>query len=111
MPDGGELILRTTAEAPGQVWVECIDTGEGIPEDRLPKIFRPYYSSKRDGTGLGLPTTLRIIRSHGGFIVVESDVGKGSRFIVSLPAEERRAQDRSELPREEDSDSRDGSSS
>ena len=91
MPEGGELILRSSVgEESGFVWVECIDTGQGIPEDRLAKIFRPYYSSKRDGTGLGLPTTLRIIRSHGGSIVVESDVGKGSRFIVSLPIEERR---------------------
>lgn len=86
MPDGGELIIRTQdSEAGDEVIVEVIDTGGGIPEDRLAKVFRPYFSSKPDGTGLGLPTTLRIIRGHGGHISVESEEGLGCRFMVSLP--------------------------
>lgn len=84
MPDGGELIV-TTRTSGGEVEVEIIDTGGGIPEERLPKVFRPYFSSKRDGTGLGLPTTLRIVRGHGGNILVETEEGKGCRFVVSIP--------------------------
>ncbi|MEM7165966.1 MAG: ATP-binding protein [Planctomycetota bacterium] len=89
MPGGGELIVRTREIDKSRIEVDVTDTGEGIPEERLEKIFRPYYSSKPDGNGLGLPTTLRIVRAHGGNIVVESDAGKGSRFVVSLPREQQ----------------------
>ncbi|MEM7263542.1 MAG: HAMP domain-containing sensor histidine kinase [Planctomycetota bacterium] len=85
MPDGGELMLRTDHQD-SDIVVEVIDTGDGIPEARLPEIFRPYVSSRPGGTGLGLPTTSRIVHHHGGHIVVESDEGKGSRFSVFLPA-------------------------
>ena len=84
MLDGGELIIRTH-HAEDSIEVEIIDTGEGIPEDRLHKIFHPYFSSKPDGTGLGLPTTLRIVRGHGGSIWGESEIGKGCQFVVVLP--------------------------
>lgn len=87
MPEGGELIVRTRTAggtAP-RVEVEVTDTGVGIAEEQLPKIFRPYVSTKKDGTGLGLPTVLRIVRLHGGSIRVESDPGRGSRFLVELP--------------------------
>ena len=70
----------------GGVEVDFIDTGIGIPEDRLPKIFKPYFSSKEAGTGFGLPTTLRIIQGHQGHLAVESEVGKGSRFILFFPS-------------------------
>ena len=84
MPDGGELILRTHLHDE-HLEIEVIDTGSGIPEERLPRIFRPYVSTRAEGSGLGLPITLRIIRAHGGQLAVESEVGKGSRFIISLP--------------------------
>ncbi|MCI0651441.1 MAG: ATP-binding protein [Planctomycetes bacterium] len=84
MPAGGELIVRSRLAGAG-VEIEFIDTGAGIPPERLSKVFKPYYSTKTDGSGLGLPTTLRIVRGHGGSIVVESEVGRGSRFIVTLP--------------------------
>ncbi|MFQ5655604.1 MAG: PAS domain-containing sensor histidine kinase [Planctomycetota bacterium] len=85
MPEGGELIVRSRATGEG-LEVEVIDTGVGIAADTLPRIFRPYFSSKPGGTGLGLATTLRIVRSHGGELRVESEPGKGSRFVVLLPA-------------------------
>ncbi len=92
MPEGGELIVRTvrgeSAEG-AHVAVEVIDTGVGIPPEQVTKIFRPYVSSKREGTGLGLPTVLRIVRLHGGGIQVESEPGQGSRFIVELPVPHR----------------------
>jgi len=84
MPDGGDLMLRVRRRE-GEVAIEVIDTGEGIPEERLPGIFKPYVSSKPGGTGLGLPTTWRIVHHHGGHIVVESEQGKGSQFTVFLP--------------------------
>lgn len=86
MPHGGELIVRTRPEGHNEVQVEVTDTGGGIPADRLTKIFQPYFSSTAGGTGLGLPTTLRIVRQHGGFLVVESEVGKGCQFVIQMPA-------------------------
>ncbi len=89
MPEGGELIVRTAFiedADPPRVEVEWIDTGVGIPDDRLPQIFHPYVSSKKAGTGLGLPTVLRIVRLHGGSIRVETEIGQGSRFVVELPS-------------------------
>lgn len=84
MPEGGELLIKVST-AHGQANIEVIDTGCGIAPQDLPKIFQVYYSTKARGTGLGLPTTRRIIREHGGSIHVESEVGKGTRFIIALP--------------------------
>ena len=88
MAEGGELIVRCRQEE-GDLGslaiVEFTDTGVGVPPEQLPRIFRPYFSSKDGGTGLGLPTTLQIVRLHGGNIRVESEPGQGSRFIVELP--------------------------
>ncbi|MCD6364317.1 MAG: two-component sensor histidine kinase [Planctomycetes bacterium] len=81
---GGELILKLSADR-NEAMIEVIDTGEGIDEDKLPKIFQVYYSTKKGGSGLGLPTTRRIIREHGGTIIVESEVGTGTRFTIRLP--------------------------
>jgi signal transduction histidine kinase len=87
---GGELILRLTTSLSKAV-LEVIDTGPGIPQDVLPRIFDAYYSTRPGGTGLGLPTTRRIIRQHQGDLVAESEVGKGTRFRITLPMTRRRA--------------------
>ena len=84
MAEGGELLLRLTT-ARGRAVIEVIDTGPGIAPDDLPRIFQVYYSTKKRGSGLGLPTTRRIIREHEGTIRAESEVGKGTRFIINLP--------------------------
>jgi signal transduction histidine kinase len=90
MGDGGELLVRLTSQR-GRAVMEVIDTGPGIPPEVLPRVFDAYYSTKPGGSGLGLPTTNRIVREHGGEIVVESEVGKGTRFVLKLPlAQERR---------------------
>ena len=65
--------------------IEVIDTGTGIAPEELARIFRVYYSTKKSGSGLGLPTTRRIVHEHGGALNVESDVGKGTRFTIALP--------------------------
>jgi PAS domain S-box-containing protein len=102
MPSGGELRLQAanvTLDAnyvalnpeagPGPyVRIDIMDTGIGIPPDRLERIFEPFYTTKEvgRGTGLGLATSQAIVRSHGGFIHVYSELGKGSTFRVHLPA-------------------------
>jgi signal transduction histidine kinase len=86
------LILRTSidrdAESAGRVVaIHVIDTGPGIAQDMLPKLFKPYFTTKSGGSGLGLATSRRLIEEHGGRITVHSDVGKGSDFAVVLPLE------------------------
>jgi len=66
-----------------ELWVE--DTGHGIPPDKLDLVVKPFYSTKPGGTGLGLPICLRIIENHGGRLLIESEVGRGSTFRVYLP--------------------------
>ena len=61
------------------------DTGMGIPFDGLEKIFDPFFSSKEEGTGMGLAVAYRIVKEHGGEINVESEVGKGTEFRIWLP--------------------------
>ena len=87
MPNGGELTFQASAES-HLVCLSLIDTGIGIEPEMLPKIFRPFFStkSKIGGSGLGLATTKRIIEAHHGTIDVQSEVGKGTKFTIRLPA-------------------------
>ncbi len=85
MPDGGELIVQTRAEDDGTARIDITDTGTGMPPEQLDKAFDAFYSSKKDGTGLGLAMTRRIVREHGGTIVLESAQGKGTNVILRLP--------------------------
>ena len=84
MPQGGQLIVRT-AHDDQHVTAEITDTGHGIPADKLDRIFDAFFSTKRDGSGLGLATTKRIIDGHGGRISVQSEVGKGTLVRINLP--------------------------
>jgi two-component system sensor histidine kinase HydH len=84
MPSGGELILTTRHEEPWIVF-DVIDTGQGMPEPVCTRIFDPFFSTRSGGSGLGLPTTRKIIEAHGGAIRVQSEPGKGSQFTVLLP--------------------------
>jgi two-component system, cell cycle sensor histidine kinase and response regulator CckA len=75
--------------APGQyVKISISDTGVGIPERHIRKIFDPYFTTKQRGNGLGLAICLSIVEKHGGHIEVESEEGKGTTFLVFLPAVE-----------------------
>ena len=84
MDEGGELIIRTYRRKADAV-VEISDTGSGISADKLSKIFDAYYSSRPQGSGLGLPTTKRIVEAHNGTIGVNSEPGKGTSFTIKLP--------------------------
>ncbi len=84
MENGGELMIRTTRNKK-HVQIDITDTGTGVPKDILNKIFQVYFSTKKTGTGLGLPTTKRIIEEHKGTISVQSEEGKGTNFSIKLP--------------------------
>jgi two-component system sensor histidine kinase HydH len=84
MPEGGELILTTRCE-PDAAVLEVVDTGCGIPEDIQPKVFEAFFTTRPGGSGLGLPTTRKIVVAHGGDLGLESEPGKGSKFTVRLP--------------------------
>jgi signal transduction histidine kinase len=87
MPSGGELRIDMDMGPQSEAAVVISDTGQGIPEENLKKIFEPFFSTKDsgDGTGLGLSISHRIIQNHGGRIEVESEVGRGSSFRIFLP--------------------------
>lgn len=89
MSRGGTLTLQTGEVSDG-VWVSVADTGGGIPQEQIARIFEPFYTTKKKGTGLGLMIVQRIVRAHGGKIEVESRVGKGTTFRIWLPSHERK---------------------
>lgn len=84
MPNGGSLNVVISPDE-DFAKIEIADTGEGISEENLPKIFEPYFSTKETGTGLGLAIVKRIIDEHSGTIEVESKEGEGTKFTVKLP--------------------------
>jgi two-component system cell cycle sensor histidine kinase/response regulator CckA len=103
MPDGGRIAITAEnveldqrfaaanpeAKAGPYVAIEVEDTGTGIPQEIIDKIFDPFFTTKEigKGTGLGLSTSLSIVQSHGGFLRVSSEPGKGTRFRLCLPAQ------------------------
>ncbi len=80
----GELILQVESDG-DEARIHVIDTGPGIPPDRLEAIFRPYVSDHPGGTGLGLTTARRIVEEHGGTLQAHSEPGRGSDFVIHLP--------------------------
>jgi signal transduction histidine kinase len=93
MGKGGSLTIKATGTEDREVKIQVIDTGPGIPENLLPKIFQPFFTTKgtarkdeAKGTGLGLSICKDIIEHHKGRIQVESQVGKGTTFSIYLPS-------------------------
>jgi two-component system NtrC family sensor kinase len=99
MPDGGRLTIKTqllTADGPAtEVRVVVSDTGMGIPTEDIDRIFDPFFTSKEvgQGTGLGLAVSYGIIDRHGGTISVESTLGEGTVFNITLPIDQSGAID------------------
>jgi PAS domain S-box-containing protein len=89
MTTGGTLTLQTGETSDG-VWVSVADTGGGIPQELINRIFEPFYTTKKKGTGLGLMIVQRIVRAHNGRIELESNVGRGTTFRIWLPLHERK---------------------
>lgn len=84
MASGGVLRVTTRASN-GNVQIDIADTGIGIASDHLEHIFEPFYTTKSSGTGLGLAISCHIVAQHGGHIDVESEVGRGTTFAITLP--------------------------
>ena len=85
MPEGGRLVVRSEVPNPEWVAVSFTDTGVGITEESVDKIFEPLFTTKAKGIGLGLALVKTLVEGHGGTIGVESQVGKGTTFTVCLP--------------------------
>jgi signal transduction histidine kinase len=88
MPRGGTLTISTEA-ADTEIRISVRDTGVGIPEDNLSKIFEPYFTTKETGSGLGLTLVFKIIREHQGEVSVKSREGEGTCFIISMPVPQK----------------------
>lgn len=82
-PAGGQVLVSTAREG-NSVLVRVTDTGAGIPADQQPRVFEPYFTTKKSGTGLGLPTARRVAAEHGGSLTLTSEVGKGTQFTLRL---------------------------
>ncbi|MFQ3573623.1 MAG: transporter substrate-binding domain-containing protein [Thermodesulfovibrionales bacterium] len=100
MPDGGKITIRSQNENVDEtsvlplsvgeyVKIEISDTGKGISQEDLPKIFDPYFTTKADGSGLGLATVYSIVSNHDGHISVKSTLNKGTTFFIYLPANQK----------------------
>jgi PAS domain S-box-containing protein len=90
MPTGGTVRIETSRDTGRQDGARLVvaDNGPGIPADVLPRITEPFYTTKTAGTGLGLPLSYNIIREHGGRVEVETAAGRGTTFVITLPADE-----------------------
>jgi two-component system sensor histidine kinase HydH len=107
MPAGGELTIQAEVECAARsaertapqdppryahgalrstVCLSLIDTGKGMTSEVTAKVFHPFFSTKEGGTGLGLPTVKKIVEAHGGTIEVQSEVDRGTKFTIRLPA-------------------------
>ncbi len=105
MPRGGKLgIIAELGQ--DELRISISDTGTGIPEELLTKIFEPYFTTKKSGTGLGLTITFKIIKEHSGDISLESKEGEGSTFTIHLPIPQK---EKKSLPSWEDKATQAGS--
>ncbi len=84
MPRGGDLIIKVRLNEDNDIWISFIDHGVGIPEEKIAKLGSPFYTTKEDGTGLGLMVSYKIIENHQGEIKIHSVLGKGSTVDIIL---------------------------
>jgi signal transduction histidine kinase len=84
MSAGGEIVISVYTRDP-LAFLSVKDTGAGIPKENLDRIFDELFTSKPGGSGLGLAIARQVVRQHGGEVLVQSEVGKGSTFTIQLP--------------------------
>ena len=84
MPNGGDLTIETKIGR-SEVMLEVSDTGVGIPEGQIAKIFEPYYTTKEFGSGLGLTVVYKIVKEHGGEVSLRTHEEEGTTFTMSFP--------------------------
>ena len=89
MPEGGQLVIKSHVQGSDMVAISFTDTGVGIPEENLDKIFEPLFTSKAKGIGLGMAISQTFVEKHGGTIDVQGEVGKGCTFTVKLPVHKK----------------------
>ena len=87
MPDGGTLTVET-AKSAKRVRISVRDTGTGMTEEQVARLFMPFFTTKAHGTGLGLCNVRKVVEAHNGTILVRSKPGKGAEFQIALPAKE-----------------------
>jgi two-component system, sporulation sensor kinase E len=85
MPKGGQIDVKIKRKDEKHLIVSIIDRGLGIPEDKIKRLGQPFYTTKERGTGLGLMVSYKIIEEHRGIVEVESEVGNGTTFHITLP--------------------------
>lgn len=85
MPEGGNLVVSVRSEGEEQIVISIMDTGKGISKEMQKVLFQPFHSTKRGGTGLGLAIVQKIVENHGGKVIVRSQDGLGTEFIIQLP--------------------------
>jgi signal transduction histidine kinase len=85
--DTGKLTIKSQQDDSGQLLISVMDTGVGVPAEKLDHIFNPFFTSKPDGTGMGLPISRSIIHAHGGRLWAEPNPESGSIFRFTLPIE------------------------
>ncbi|MGB9622647.1 MAG: sensor histidine kinase, partial [Candidatus Bathyarchaeia archaeon] len=83
-PNGGGITISSSLEG-DELFIRVSDTGVGIPKEYMSEIFRPFFTTKPKGQGLGLSVCKRIVEAHNGSISVESKVGEGTTFTIKLP--------------------------
>jgi two-component system sensor histidine kinase HydH len=86
MPGGGSVCIRLRPPEDGRAELSVADTGPGISDDILPRLFTPFVSDKETGMGLGLSVSRRIVEDHGGTLTALNRPGGGACFVVRLPA-------------------------
>ena len=85
MQIGGKLSIHLTESEDEKLLLSITDTGKGMTHHQVSQVFMPFFSSKPGGTGLGLPFVLKAVEDHGGTIAVESQIGEGTKFILTFP--------------------------
>ena len=95
---GRELRIALSAPAPGRLRIAVSDSGTGIDPEQLPKLFSPFFTTKRDGMGIGLAICRTIVESHGGTLTARNNDGPGATFAVDLPAAEPDRESRAAEP-------------